>query len=270
VVCEFDDHPDYIPVLMRPDVQNFRAVHAVQTSTAPLAQVLGRDNGEVMVFPNGVARLPDVVNYADPNRITLFFGGLNRDEDWPALMPALNAVASIAGDRLAFEVVNDRGFFDALETPHKRFTPLCDYATYQDLLSRCEVSLMPLLDTPFNRCKSDLKFLEAAASRVTALASPVVYADTIVDDSTGLMFHSPQDLSQKLMRIIANPQYGRALADAARSYVAGQRMLAYQVAQRVAWYHSLWERRAELHAALLARVPELAPDYVPPLESETV
>jgi hypothetical protein len=35
-------------------------------------------------------------------------------------------------------------------------------------------------------------------------------------------------------------------------------MLAYQVAPRIAWYRSLWARRAELTAALLARVPALA------------
>ena len=57
VVCEFDDHPDYIPVLQRPDIQNFRAVHAVQTSTEPLAEVLRRDNPEVAVFPNAVQRV---------------------------------------------------------------------------------------------------------------------------------------------------------------------------------------------------------------------
>ncbi len=47
---------------------------------------------------------------------------------------------------------------------------------------------MPLLDNPFNRCKSDLKFIEAASHRVTAIASPTAYADTIVDGQTGIIF----------------------------------------------------------------------------------
>ena len=51
VICEFDDHPAYIPVLQRDDVQNFRAVHAVQTSTEPLAEVLRAENPEIGVFP---------------------------------------------------------------------------------------------------------------------------------------------------------------------------------------------------------------------------
>jgi len=263
VVCEFDDHPDYIPVLQRDDVQNFRAVHAVQTSTEPLAEVLRQQNPEVMVFPNGMFRLPDVRNYADPDSFTLFFGSLNREDDWPPYLSALNAVAAMAGPRLRFQIVNDRGLFDALETPYKNFTPLCDYETYQDLLSRSEASFMPLQDTPFNRCKSDLKFIEAAAYRVTALASPVVYGDTVQDGRTGILFHDANELQQRLARLVANPELGQAIGVAARSYVAGERMLAYQVARRTAWYRSLWERRDELNRALLARVPELVQTPVP-------
>ena len=117
---------------------------------------------------------------------------------------------------------------------------------------------MPLADTPFNRCKSDLKFIEAASFRVAALASPTVYADVIEDGRTGLIFRDGQELQQRLARMIANPDYARALADAARQYVTGQRMLAYQVEEREAWYRSLWARRDELNQALLERVPALA------------
>lgn len=262
-VCEFDDHPDYIPVLQRPDVQNFRAVHAVQTTTLPLAEVLARENSEIAVFPNAVARIPLARNFGNPDRMTMLFGGINRENDWPELMPALNAVAEIAGPRLHFEVINDQGFFDALETPHKSFTPLCDYSTYLDILGRCEISFMPLIDTPFNRCKSDLKFLEAAAHRVAAIASPVVYGGVIRNGETGVVFDSPADLQRRLLGLLADPAAALALAEAARSYITQERMLSYQLAARVDWYRSLWARRAELHAALLERVPELGALPVP-------
>ncbi len=188
VLCEFDDHPDYIPVLQRPDVQNFRAVHAVQTSTAPLAEVLRRDNPEIKVFANGVARMPDVANFRDPARLTMLFAGINREKEWQPYLDALNAVVRKVGERLHIVVVNDRALFEQLATPHKRFVPLCGYDTYQALLGASEISFAPLTDTPFNRCKSDLKFIEAAAHRVTALASRVVYEDSIRDGETGVLF----------------------------------------------------------------------------------
>lgn len=257
VVCEFDDNPEYLAGLQHPEVLNFTGVHAVQTTTPALAEVLRRYNPEVAVFPNAIARVPDVVNHATPGRQTLFFGGINREDEWPPYIAALNRVAALAGERLHFSIVADRGLFDALETSHKSFTPLCDYETYRGLLAASEICFMPLSDTPFNRCKSDLKFIEAAALRVTALASPTVYAGSITDGETGVLFRDAEELGQRLLRLIANPEIGRAIADAAHAKVLRERMLADQVANRIAWYRSLWARRAGLQAALAARVPAL-------------
>jgi SAM-dependent methyltransferase len=256
IVTEFDDHPDYFGMLDAGDQLAFRGVHAVQTSTPELAAILRPYNSEVMVFPNAVRVLPEVRNFLAPQSLTLFFGALNREHDWASLMPALNEVARKAGARLSFCVVHDREFFDMLHTPHKSFTPMCDYDAYLALLAQCEISLMPLGDTPFNRAKSDLKFIEAGACRVAAMASHIVYADTIEDGRTGLLFRSPEELRDRLLRLVAMPELARGLGDAARQYVAGERMLAYQVAPRITWYRSLWARRAELSAALYARLAE--------------
>jgi hypothetical protein len=119
--------------------------------------------------------------------------------------------------------------------------------------------LMPLRDHPFNRCKSDLKFIEAAAARVLALASPVVYADSIEHAKTGMIFHSPEDLQAQLRMILAEPDAARQMADEARRYVRAERMLAYQVAARRDWYRSLWQRRDGLTQVLYDRVPALLP-----------
>ena len=256
VVTEFDDHPDFFQSMQTEDQLSFRAVHAVQPSTQALAEVLSTRNPEVRVFPNAIRALPEVRNFADPNTMTLFFGALNRERDWRPLMPMLNAVAATVGERLRFSVVHDRGFFDALETPHKTFTPTCDHDAYMSLLGQSEISFMPLGDTWFNRAKSDLKFIEAGACRVAALASRVVYGDSIEDGRTGLVFRDGEELRARLLRLIAMPDMARSLGDAARSYVAAERMLAYQVAPRIAWYRSLWERREELERARAARMAE--------------
>jgi SAM-dependent methyltransferase len=254
VVTEFDDHPDFFQNMQDSEQLTFRGVHAVQTSTRPLAAVLRQRNPEVAVFPNSLVALPAVRNFTDPRSLTVFFGALNREQDWEPLMGALNAVAAKMGERLRFSVVHDRGFFDALQTPHKRFTAMCEYDTYMDLLGECEISLMPLSDTGFNRAKSDLKFIEAGACRVAALASDVVYSDTIEEGRTGLLFRDASELQDKLMRLLAMPEMARDLGDAARDYVAQNRMLAYQIAPRIAWYRSLWARRAALTAALEERL----------------
>ncbi len=245
VVSEFDDHP----LFMRERgvdldaLLTFRAVHAVQTSTPTLAEVLRPQNPELGVFPNGVFELPHVRNFQATESMTLFFGALNRGADWAPLMPALNEVAPAVGERLRFHVLYDEAFFAALDTPHKKFEPMTDYAGYMRALGEAEIAFMPLADTPFNRAKSDLKFIEAATARVSALASDVVYGEVIRDGQTGVIFRDEMELRAGLLRL--------------RAYVAEERMLAYQVAARTAWYRSLWERREELNAALKERVPEL-------------
>jgi glycosyltransferase involved in cell wall biosynthesis len=257
IVTEFDDHPDHFGMLNSDDQYAFSGVHAVQTSTMPLASVLHRLNPEVAVFANMIPSLPEVRNFTNPNVVTLFFGALNREQDWAPLMPALNAAAEKAGDRLRFCVVHDQGFFDGLRTPHKQFTPTCDHDTYMALLGQCEISFMPLADTPFNRAKSDLKFIEAGACRVASLASHIVYAGSIEDGRTGLLFGDADQLRDRLLRLVAMPGLAQGLGSAARNYVAGERMLAYQVAPRIAWYRSLWARREELTNALYSRLANM-------------
>jgi SAM-dependent methyltransferase len=259
IVTEFDDRPDFLPELRDDSLMNFRAAHAVQTSTEVLAETLREQNPEVAVFRNGIAQLPEVVNFTSDAKVTLFFGAINRQQDWQPSMPAINAAASVLGARLHVQVVHDQHFFDALETPHKTFTPTCDYPTYIGLLSESEISFMPLQDTPFNRAKSDLKFIEAGASRVVSLASPVVYEDSIADGSTGLIFRSESDLYEKIIRLATTPSLGISIGDRARRLVAETRMDAYGVAARLRWYRSLLARREELTRALLERVPALAP-----------
>ncbi len=259
IVSEFDDHPQFMEDrgINLEELLTFRGVHAIQTSTAALAEALAPQNPEIEVFRNGIFALPPVNNFNDPDHLTLFFGALNRGADWAPLMPVLNEVARAVGERLRFHVLLDEDFYNALETPHKRFDPMADYATYMRMLGEADIAFMPLADTPFNRAKSDLKFIEAGAARVAALASNVVYAGSVQNGKTGMLFGDPAELRASLLRMLAYPEATRKMADQARAYVAGERMLAYQVTARTQWYRSLWERRAELNEALKARVPEL-------------
>jgi 2-polyprenyl-3-methyl-5-hydroxy-6-metoxy-1,4-benzoquinol methylase len=259
VITEFDDHPNFMAERGVPldQLLTFKAVHAVQTSTAPLAEVLRHENPEVGMFPNGIFELPAVNNFSDPERLTLFFAAINRSDDWAPYMPALNDVARAVGGRLHFQVLHDRGFFDALDTEHKDFMPICDYQTYLAKLGAAEIAFMPLADNEFNRAKSDLKFIESGSSRVVALASHVVYGGSLQDGKTGLLFHDPASLRSALLRVLAYPEAARKIADAARTYVGEHRMLAYQVKARSAWYRDLWNRREALNEALRARVPAL-------------
>ncbi|MBK1659677.1 class I SAM-dependent methyltransferase, partial [Paracraurococcus ruber] len=254
LVQEFDDDPDRWPALAESGQFSFRAVHAVQASTPALAAELRQWNPEVAVFPNGVAELPDPVNFQDDAPLTLFFGALNRTADAAPFLQALNQALAEAAGRLRIAVVNDCEVFAALETPHKTYTPGCDYATYRGVMAGCELAFLPLADTRFNRMKSDLKAVEAASHRLCCLASPTVYAESLEDGRTGLIAEDPGHLLALLRAILANPPAARRIAEAARDWVRAERMTAYQARRRLDWYRDLWDRRAALDAALAARI----------------
>ncbi len=258
VVQEFDDDPAHWPTIAGSNHFAFRGVHAVQTSTPKLEVLFREFNEEVAVFPNTVAELPELQNFAEIGRVTLFLGALRREEDTAPYLDVLNAVLAEARGRLAVEVIYDRAAFEALQTSHKRFWPILPYGEYRALMGRCELCFLPLADTRFNSFKSDLKFVEAAAHGLCCLASPVVYGSTIRDGKNGLIIDGPAALGAALRSLLADPARARDIGRAARDWVRENRMMSGQVKSRLAWYRSLWDRRVELDAAMLRRAPEFA------------
>lgn len=264
VVSDYDDDPDRWPAIAANRHLCFTGVHAVQVSTQPLAERIGPLNPEVAVFANAIEALPEsrpVESESELQRrpLRLFFGALNRQADWSPWMGALNEVLTADPDRWQVEVVHDRAFFEALAIPGRTFTPTCDYPTYRRLMGHCDIAWLPLADTPFNCCKSDLKALEAAAHGLAILASPTVYAATFEAGLGGCLFDSEAELKAALAGWRSDPLAMRELGQRARDWVAANRMLRHQVAAQEAWYRSLWDRRHDLTSRLLDRVPELLP-----------
>jgi len=258
IVVEFDDDPGRWPDIAANDHLTFRAAHGVQTSTHLLAAKLRQWNPEVAVFPNGIADLPAFAPRPAGGEVVLFFGALNRMKDWPPIMPALNRVLAEASRPVRVEVVGDQGFFDALETERKRFTPVCGYPDYRARLQSADIALMPLADSPFRRMKSDLKFIEAAAAGAVTLASTVLYSATVEDGRTGILFDTPESFAEKLAGLIADDAARRQIAEAAYAYVRDCRQLAPQAEARLMWYWSLADRAEALTRDLVARTPEIA------------
>jgi glycosyltransferase involved in cell wall biosynthesis/SAM-dependent methyltransferase len=260
VIVEFDDDPDHWPDIATSGQLTFTGVHAVQVSTEPIAQAVRRYNPEVAVFGNALEALPPPRPAPVAGQpLRLFFGALNREADWAPWMDTLNAVLLETPERWQVEVVHDRAFFEALALPQRRFTPTCDYATYRQRLAGCDIAFLPLADTPFNRCKSDLKAVEAAGHGLGVLASPVVYSESLRDGDTGRLFRDADDLRQALCDWRDDPAGLHAMGQRARQWVAAGRLQHHQSAAREAWYRSLWERRQELNEQLFQRVPELRP-----------
>lgn len=264
---EFDDHPLISEEIVRENYFTFRAISTVQTSTQYLADVLREFNPHIYLFENQLASLPEQRIYNMKNeRVTIFFGALNRRPDWEPLMPAINASIRRYGDRLYFHVLSDHAFYEALETEEKDFAGgvrdasiVAPYERYTAALHDADIALLPLRDTEFNCAKSDLKFIEAAGHGAVALASPTVYAKTMRDGETGLIFRSPEEFAKKLDLLIECADLRRTLAEHAYRYVAEHRLLEYHLDDYISAYQEMLARREEFERDRRARIAKFFP-----------
>jgi glycosyltransferase involved in cell wall biosynthesis len=256
IVAEHDDDPYFWPENADHKYLLFWSSHCIQTSTPTLAKHLSQWNPNVTVFANQLSFLPNRRIYGKKSQVTLFFGALNRQADWEPIMPILNRILR-KFQQVQVQVIHDRAFFEALETKHKQFTPWCAYEQYQQILHSCDIGILPLNDNQFNRMKSDLKFLEHAAHGTVALASPVVYQDSIIEGDTGMIYHSLPEFEAKLVELIRDSNLRQKIAENAYNWVKENRMMSQHYQQRREWYLEMRSQLPRLNAELRDRCPQI-------------
>ena len=111
----------------------------------------------------------------------------------------------------------------------------------------------------FTGAKSHLMFMVGAATGGAVLAAPTVYAGSVRDDETGLIFRSPKEFAQKLNLLIKRADLRRTLAENAYRYVAENRLLAQHLDDYIAAYREMFARREELERERLRRVEKFFP-----------
>ncbi|MBE9144024.1 glycosyltransferase family protein [Planktothrix mougeotii] len=256
MIAEIDDNPLRRREYAEHRYLSYRGCHGVQTSTKPLALFLQQFNPHVAIFKNHLLTLPPPRIYSN-SRVTLFFGALNREQDWQPIMEALNRVLLRHQTHVQVKVIHDRRFFDQLEISEKEFEPFCSYDRYNHILQSCDIALLPLMPTPVNLMKSDLKFLECAGHGVAVLASPTVYEQSIIHEETGLIYRTIQQFEMYLNELIMNTSLRRKIAMNAYHWVGDHRLLCQHYQQRRDWYLKMRDQLPSLNEELRQRVPEL-------------
>jgi hypothetical protein len=117
------------------------------------------------------------------------------------------------------------------------------YCPYPDFVpwlrsraSAWTIAVAPLRDTPFNRSKSDLKYLEYAALGVPSIFSNVIpYSHSVRHEQTGLLAENTTDAwCEEILRLAYDSTLRERLAEGARTQVLGERCLRHDAAEYVA------------------------------------
>ena len=266
LIEEMDDHPIWWKEkYIQNKFINFIACHGVQASTDSLGDLFRQFNPNVRVFGNHLSTLPlprDFDEEAKQDKpVSILFAALNRDKDFDEIAPALNEVLAECGDKVVVNVISRRAIFNQINCPNKNFLgddnyydgQIVPFDVYEQILRNTDISLLPLRDVIFNRSKSDLKFIECAGNGAVILASPVVYAKSVVDGETGFIYHDMKEFVSKLRLLINDGNKRRDIAKKAYDYVKYNRLLSQHYMERLDWYRELLARRDELTAEVRKR-----------------
>ncbi len=203
---------------------------AALTSTTPLAERLTSTGRRAWVHPNAVSdELLELSDRVRANRrrnrpltIGYFSGTRSHDADFGLIAPVLaRLMARHAGLRLLIG-----GYLtlpDELTAFEERIEHRA-YVAWRELpasMADADLLLAPLdLDSPFAVCRSELKYLEAAALAIPIVASPApAFAGAIRHGETGFLARTHDEWEESLERLLAGAELRAMIGAAALDHV---------------------------------------------------
>ncbi|MDX2274522.1 MAG: glycosyltransferase [Hyphomonadaceae bacterium] len=98
-----------------------------------------------------------------------------------------------------------------------------DYERYLEAVARCDVVIIPLVDDAFNRCKSVVRYLDAAIVQTPVIASAVGdYAELVRHGETGWLARSKADWAPLLDAVCADTRLRQSVGRRAREFVEAE------------------------------------------------
>ena len=129
---------------------------------------------------------------------------------------------------------------------------------YTEVLATCDIALLPLNDTPFNRCKSDIKLIECASAQVAVICSETVYATKPEHQEFVVFANTQKEWKEAITKLVKDGALRQANVAKAQAYVKASRMHSQQATDRLAYYQSLVQSRDTLEQQRQQRIMQMA------------
>ena len=160
--------------------------------------------------------IKDYSQTSDIVKIGYFSGSISHNENFELIKPVIkelltkysNVQLHIVG---ILDIPQDMKPFENQIVTHD----YVDWDKLPALISKVDINLAPLVDSIFNRAKSEIKWIEAGLVKVPTVASKIgAFSDAIVDGETGLLATDDQWFD-KLEALVLSPELRQKIADAA-------------------------------------------------------
>ena len=160
--------------------------------------------------------IKDYSQTSDIVKIGYFSGSISHNENFELIKPAIkqllkkysNVQLHIVG---ILDIPKDMKLFENQIVTHD----YVDWDKLPALIREVDINLAPLVDSIFNRAKSEIKWIEAALVKVPTVASKIgAFSDMVIDGETGLLATDDQWFD-KLEALVLAPESRQKLAESA-------------------------------------------------------
>ena len=220
--------------------------HAITCTSPELQDVMKRWNPRTYVYPNSLLfdefQSFDIRRPADEVRV-MWQGGYSHFPDFYPLKNAFHD-AHVRMPSVKWVVFGTMfpWVYEKISPFRVEFHKWVSHELFHMKLGTLavDINIAPLADTKFNRCKSGIKWYEAAALKIPTLASRVTpYKEEIIDGETGMLFTDGREFVEKLEMLVKDPDLRARIGKNASDWVHEHRDAMKNVVPLAEFYRTL-------------------------------
>lgn len=226
------------------------------TVSTPFLASLYREHGaeNVYVFPNSVIEEDYFfANLAPHEGVRIFWqGGSSHFEDWAPIRDALVTVLKEFPNAKFVSWGELFPFLKDIPPDQLEVHGWDDYAAYKVKrpLMDADINLCPLVDSPFNKAKSAIKWYEASLGprpELTIAAAHGPYQEEIEHGVTGLLYRTPEEFAEQLRAAIKDAELRKTIASRSQMWVRANRAASKTVVGLYEFFQDI-KRRQRIEA----------------------
>jgi glycosyltransferase involved in cell wall biosynthesis len=255
------EHPEYAELRLKAGVirQMLAFADVVWCSTEMLRARLARLGYAPILVENALDEriwspfaAPAPRSPVGPVRI-VYMGTATHDADFAAVAPALERLVTERPGNVFFDMVGVSGRAGLPDWVNRVAPTVHAASSYPGFVNWArqhggwDIGIAPLVDSPFNRCKSAIKSMDYAALGLPVLASDIpVFRGSLADGRGGMLVeNTPTAWYAALAQLAGDQRRRAALAEGAWAAYQARHTLASQAAARRAAWHALPGAAAE-------------------------
>jgi glycosyltransferase involved in cell wall biosynthesis len=248
------EHPEYAELRLKAGLVRYMvgAADAVWVSTESLRASVARVGRTATVVANALDEriwgdiAPPPRPPFGPLRI-VYIGTFTHDADFAAVAPALGRLVAESHGRIGFDMVGVSAKSGQPRWVNRISPSVHAIASYPGFVNWAtqqrgwDIGIAPLVDSPFNRCKSAIKTMDYAALGLPVLASDMpVFRGSLADGPGGMLVENTPNAWYAAVALLAgDPRRRRAMAEGAHVAFLARHTLSVQAEARRAAWHAL-------------------------------